>query len=96
MSYAAASVNLPVPLVEPVIKSGTQRRDLCLTENAALDGKWHLSNSAFLDRYLELPTISQVLQQLPTRQPPICVAPDMARYPLLLLEADGFTGALNK
>ncbi|XP_026190446.1 uncharacterized protein LOC34623951 [Cyclospora cayetanensis] len=87
MSYAAASVNLPVPLVEPVIKSGTQRLDIgswppsnfpVPSKNAALDGKWHLSNSAFLDRYLELPTISQVLQQLPTRQPPICVAPDMA------------------
>lgn len=96
MAFAAASVNLPIPLVEPVTESRTQRREARPTENSSFDGQWRISGKPFLDSKLEIPTLSQVLQQLPIRSHRIRTAPNMGEYPLLESQAEAFMGALDR
>ncbi|KAL8442236.1 hypothetical protein Emed_007363 [Eimeria media] len=66
------------------------------TESSSFDGQWRISNSSFLSRNLDLPTLSQALQQQPVRTARIRAAPDLQRFPLLQSQAEAFMQSLDR
>ncbi|KAL8274757.1 hypothetical protein Esti_001306 [Eimeria stiedai] len=96
MTIPAASVELPIPLIEPVAENTISGRAGRATESSSIDGQWRLSGSSFLSRNLELPTLSQALQQQPVRVARIRAAPDLQRFPLLQSQAEAFLQSLDR
>ncbi|KAL8439484.1 hypothetical protein Efla_002579 [Eimeria flavescens] len=121
MAYSTASVDIPIPIIEPVVEysklgcaeeelvekpllvavgdvpGGVLRsREARPTESSSFDGQWRISQSAFLSKDLEIPTLPQVLQQLPVRTARIRAAPNLQRYPLLQSQADAFLGSFDR
>lgn len=74
-----------------------RRRKTRPTESSSFDGQWRISRGLpFLDSKLEVPTLSQVLQQMPVRPHRIRAAPNMDEYPLLRSQAEAFACNLDR
>ncbi|CDJ62995.1 hypothetical protein, conserved [Eimeria necatrix] len=106
MVHPVESVNLPIPVIEPVVdttSSSLQEKAKRPTESSEIDGEWRIARSPFLSRFLGLPTVAQVLQQMPKlqqqqqqQQHRIRVAPDMQQFPLLRSQAESFLLDLDR